>query len=72
MKQTLLFLCCGLLFSCQKDFVSLPSELPPTSSQIITDGMTVLGQQLENPYSVGNMRKEPELQTWIFSLRIIT
>lgn len=57
MKQTLLFLCCGLLFSCQKDFVSLPSELPPTSSQIITDGMTVLGQQLENPYSVGNMRK---------------
>ena len=49
MKQTLLFLCCGLLFSCQKDFVSLPSELPPTSSQIITDGMTVLGQQLENP-----------------------
>lgn len=60
MKRTLLFLCCGLLPSCQKDFVSLPPELPPTSSQITTDGMTVLGQQLENPYSVENMRKALE------------
>ncbi|WP_141417563.1 hypothetical protein [Alistipes onderdonkii] len=60
MKRILLFVCCGLLLSCQKEFVSLPSELPPTSSQIITDGMTVLGQQLENPYSVENMRKALE------------
>lgn len=57
MKRTLLFLSCGLLFGCQKDFVCSPPELSPTSSQIITDGMTVLGQQLENPYSVENMRK---------------
>ena len=60
MKRTLLFLCCGLLLSCQKEFVSLQSELPPASSQIITDGMTVLGQQFENPYSVENMRKALE------------
>ena len=57
MKRTLLFLCCGLLLSCQKDAVSSWSEPSSTSSQIITDGMTVLGQQLENPYSVENMRK---------------
>lgn len=60
MKRTLLFLCCGLLLSCQKDAVSSWSDPSSTSSQIITDEMTVLGQQLENPYSVENMRKALE------------
>ncbi|WP_278995805.1 hypothetical protein [Alistipes finegoldii] len=49
----ILFLC-----SCQKENAIMPEISPtPEANNVKTDGMTVLGRQLENPYSVENMRK---------------
>lgn len=58
MKKSLFFL--GLLFvaGCNTDICDLPIEQPQADEEsCITDGMTVLGEQLENPYSVANMRR---------------
>ena len=51
--------CFGVLAGCQeKDADLQPKTLVQTSSHaIVTDGMTVLGRRLKNPYSVENMRK---------------
>lgn len=58
MKKVLFFV--GLLFvaGCNTDVCDLPIEQPQADEEsCITDGMTVLGEQLENPYSVANMRR---------------
>ena len=54
--------CFGVLAGCQeKDADLQPKTLVQTSSHaIVTDGMTVLGRRLKNPYSVENMRKALE------------
>lgn len=58
MKDFLFLLVILFLCSCQKEDVSM-QKVPPTSEENIaqTDGMTILGRQLENPYSVESMRK---------------
>lgn len=69
MKKACLFLvgtllAVTLLSSCQKDDLStanIETTQDETNEKIqSTDGMTVLGKQLENPYSVKNMRKAME------------
>lgn len=57
MKKIVFSLFFGILFGCQNDD-TLPSEILPASKEVATpaEGMTVLGRQLENPYSVENMR----------------
>lgn len=48
----------GLIFSsCEKEKVSLNEQIPEDNNGINSESMTVLGDQLENPYSVTNMKK---------------
>jgi hypothetical protein len=45
------------LFSCQNDdLTTTTNEQNITDSNIDADGMIVLGEKLENPYSVKNMK----------------
>lgn len=59
--KKLLYLTIGtlLIYSCSKeDIASKSSPVTPSETEVATtDGMTVLGNQLENPYSVNNMRR---------------
>lgn len=48
------------LFGCQKEYAPMPDAPPTSQDASTTDGMTVLGHRLENPYSVENMRKALE------------
>lgn len=48
----------GLIFSsCEKEKVSPDEQIPIDNQGINSESMTVLGNQLENPYSVINMKK---------------
>ena len=65
MKRKIIYLLALLLifgsFSCQKDELLIePENLDATSSDYEPEGMMVLGDKLENPYSVENMKKAYE------------
>ena len=60
MNRFLFFLSLMFLFGCQKEYAPMPDAPPTSQDASTTDGMTVLGHRLENPYSVENMRKALE------------
>lgn len=48
----------GLVFSsCEKEKISPNEQIPKENQSINSESMTVLGDQLENPYSVTNMKE---------------
>lgn len=51
----ILFLCVFAFYSCERD--ELTEEIPTQTFEQPSDGKTVLGKKLENPYSVENMKK---------------
>lgn len=56
MKNFSFLLVTLFLWGCQEEDTAMPEISPTTEANRVTDGMTVLGGQLENPYSVENMR----------------
>ena len=61
MKKNILFLAlciCAIITGCSKKDVFNEIETHEYSEELITtDGLTILGKRLENPYSLDNMRK---------------
>lgn len=63
MKNVKFFVLIGILLfavSCQKDDEIIPVETITTNTEFSSDGMVVLGEKLEDPYSVPNMNKAYE------------
>lgn len=58
MKRIFMFVMLQCFFSCREEyFVQQQKVLTDSPQFILTEGITVLGRQLKNPYSVENMRK---------------
>lgn len=46
-----------IISSCEKEKISPNNQIPEENQGVNSESMTVLGDQLENPYSVSNMKK---------------